>query len=83
VAHTIVCANLVCLHVWCYWLISFGSVGAKVVLWCGPCDSRSFASACSMLWCHEAVLEKVRVWHFSGVDDTQPWLFADLPDAEV
>ena len=31
----------------------------------------------------EAVLEQVRIWHFSGVHDTQPWLFADLPNAEA
>jgi len=32
----------------------------------------------------QAVLQQVRVWHFSGrSDETAPWLFQDLPDAEA
>jgi len=33
----------------------------------------------------QAVLQQVRVWHFSGngVDETAPWWFQDLPDAEA
>lgn len=33
----------------------------------------------------QAVLQQVCVWHFSGngVDETAPWLFQDLPDAEA
>mmetsp|Transcript_88189 Transcript_88189/g.248149 ORF Transcript_88189/g.248149 Transcript_88189/m.248149 type:complete len:529 (-) Transcript_88189:94-1680(-) len=33
--------------------------------------------------CAATVLAEVRVWHFSGTRDTQPWGFLDLADAEA
>ena len=29
------------------------------------------------------VLNSVNVWHFSGIGDTEPWMFQDLPDANA